>query len=332
MPPVFLDGRGSERVALACRWWVARACPALRRATSIAAPLRSRLQARFFSRAGLVLVCLGLGTTLRASAHQAEEALAELRQREAYLELVDRSAVQFSLEDAGGRRVALADFRGKVVVLNFVQARCRDLCPLHSRLIAAIQQQVNATLMRDQVQFITVATDTEPAADSRPILRGYARAHGLDAYNWTFLLGGDAAPLAGMGVAKAYGLEFTPVSDGQQMHGAVTHVIDPRGQLRARFHGLKVKPLSVTALINTLLYSAAEADHAPAARTGAVSEPAWLRDLGRFPVRVGLGVLMAALGVLGWFAWRRRRVRAGSFGAASPDEMPAGSQQARRLG
>jgi protein SCO1/2 len=188
------------------------------------------------------------------AAHSTEEVLREMQQQVPYMQLTDRAAPGFVLEDANGRKVGLNDLKGSVVVLNFIYTRCTDACPLHMTLIGQVQDQVNTTLMRDHVRFVTIATDTEPPAETAKILRTYGKAHGLDPTNWTILYGGSAEPGAGIAVAKAYGLEFTPTPDGQQMHGVVSHVIDESGVLRARFHGLKFPALTVTSFINTLLY------------------------------------------------------------------------------
>lgn len=206
------------------------------------------------------------------AAHTTRQALEELQQQVPYMQLTDRATPGFALEDADGRKVSLDEFKGSVLVLNFVYTRCTDACPLHMTLIAQIQDQVNATLMRDHVRFVTIATDTEPAAETAATMRAYGKAHGLDSTNWMILHGGSAGPEAGIEVAKAYGLEFTPTPDGQQMHGVVTHVIDANGVLRARFHGLKFPALSVTSFINTLLYPdhhAAGAEAAPGMNAGA---------------------------------------------------------------
>ena len=188
------------------------------------------------------------------AAHSTKDVLRELQQQVPYMQLTDRAAPGFVLEEADGRKVSLGDLKGGVVVLNFTYTRCTDACPLHMTLIGQVQDQVNATLMRDHVRFVTIATDTEPPAETAKTMHTYGKAHGLDPANWTILHGGSAQPGAGIVVAKAYGLEFTPTPDGQQMHGVVTHVIDANGVLRARFHGLKFPALSVTSFINTLLY------------------------------------------------------------------------------
>jgi protein SCO1/2 len=178
---------------------------------------------------------------------QREEAL---RYREKYLELTDRIAPAFALENADERTIRLEDFRGKVVILNFVFATCADVCPLHSDLIADIQRKMSA--LRDKVQFITVTT--HPEIDTAEILKPYGEVHGLDARNWMFLTSGPERPTETRELAESYGLKFTPVGNGQFVHGVVTHVIDQKGTLRARYHGLRFNLMNlvvhVTALIN----------------------------------------------------------------------------------
>ena len=82
-----------------------------------------------------------------AWAHSLQELEAKLLEKERYMVVEDAPFPDFSLQDAAGRRVTLADFRGTVVVLNFIYARCPDECPLHSELIAEVQAAVNRTPM-----------------------------------------------------------------------------------------------------------------------------------------------------------------------------------------
>ncbi len=256
-----------------------------------------------------LLLSVGLLVVFSVRAHSPEEVLRELREKEPYLQLADREAAGVALEDPDGRKVALADFRGKVVILTIIYARCTDVCPLHSELIARIQGQVNATPMHEQVQFITVATDTEDGAATAQLLRAHGKAHGLDPANWMFPYRGAGTPEAGIQLAKAYGLEFTQAAESVQMHGVVTHVIDQEGILRARFHGLKVQPLRVTTFVNTLLYS----DHHGAGATADVTPPIAARAPepgspwpGEIFVQTVLGASFAFLGI-GWLAMRRCR-------------------------
>jgi len=203
-------------------------------------------------RLGATLLGLALMSTVRspASAHSLEELEQELLQRETYVEIVEQPAPDFTLQDADGRAVGLADFRGKAVVLWFIYASCPDFCPLQSEKIAEIQEMANGTPMRDLVQFIAVTTD--PERDTPDVLKQYGPAHGLDSVNWVFLTGGPARPAATRELAERYGLKFTLTEEGYQMHGVVTHLIDKSGSLRGRYHGLKFEPVNFIVHLNAL--------------------------------------------------------------------------------
>jgi protein SCO1/2 len=189
---------------------------------------------------------LALAAALPAptSAHSLKDLEDQLTAREPYIQVVNRPAPDFALQDADGHATSLRDLRGKVVVLYFIYASCPDVCPLLSEKIAGIQQQIDTTPMRDIVKFVAITTD--------PVRGGYGPAHGFDPVNWRFLTSGADHPTATRELAKAYGLEFTPMGDGTLMHGLVTHVIDKSGNLRARFHGLKFKNISLILYVNAL--------------------------------------------------------------------------------
>ena len=174
--------------------------------------------------------------------------------RENYFQPLDRSAPDFTLQDADRRTVRLADYRDKVAVLFFIYNRCPDVCPLHAQRISEVQEMVNQTPMKNQVQFISVTTD--PQNDTPAVLRDYGPAHGLDPSNWIFLTSGPDRPAMTRELAERYGHTFTKTEDGYQLHGVVTHVIDREGKWRGNFYGLKFDPanlvLLVTALVNNV--------------------------------------------------------------------------------
>lgn len=173
-----------------------------------------------------------------------------LGKQEFYVQLTNRPAPDFSLQDADGRQVRFSDFRGRVVILNFIYASCKEACPLHSNVIASIQSMVNSGPLRDAVQFISITTD--PERDTPEVLRAYGPAHGLDTTNWTFLTSGPAKPTETRELGERYGLKFSRTADGDFIHGVVTHVIDESGVLRARFHGLKFDPANLVAYVSGL--------------------------------------------------------------------------------
>ncbi len=77
---------------------------------------------------GLAVAAMLAGSPA-ALAHSMEELEGELFEREGYFQpLEGRAAPAFTLRDAAGREVSLADFRGKAVVLHFIYASCPDAC------------------------------------------------------------------------------------------------------------------------------------------------------------------------------------------------------------
>lgn len=187
-----------------------------------------------------------------ALSHSLDYVEQQLMAKEDYFQPVDSDAPEFSLEDAGGNPVEMADLRGKVVILNFIYTNCGDFCPLHTELLAALQAMINSTPMRDRVRFVTITTD--PSRDTGGVLAEYSKAHGADLGNWLFLTTRPGQPEdTTRTLAKGYGLEFTQTEDGEQMHGVVTHIIDQDGRLKARFHGVKVQPLSIVTFVNALV-------------------------------------------------------------------------------
>jgi protein SCO1/2 len=221
--------------------------------TATIEPSRSRNLCSSFALLGLTILACLLAAVLAplASAHSLKELEDQLLDREKYFQPVDIAAPEFTLVDAGGRTVSFADFRGKVVVLNFIYTNCPDVCPLHAEKIAGIQSLINHTPMRDLVAFVTITTD--PKRDHGPVLNDYGKAHGLDPANWVSLTAGpDQSEDTTRKLAKAYGLEFTPGGDGVMVHGVVTHVIDQHGRMLARFHRLDFDPTNFILFVNAL--------------------------------------------------------------------------------
>lgn len=198
---------------------------------------------------GVVLAVIA-GAVAPAAAHSLDELEGKLNKREKYLQVVQESAPGFALKDAQGREVALADFRGKVVVLNFIYTNCPDVCPLHSERLAEIQKMIDPTPMRDIVQFISITTD--PVNDTPEVMKAYGSAHGLDPVNWVFLTSGPSQGAATREIAERYGLKFTRVKDDYLLHALVTFLIDKSGKLRAKYHGLKFKPVNFIMHVNAL--------------------------------------------------------------------------------
>jgi cytochrome oxidase Cu insertion factor (SCO1/SenC/PrrC family) len=78
----------------------------------------------------------------------------------------------FALTDPAGRRVALDDFRGKLVLLYFGFATCPDVCPTDLATIGQALRELGAAADGVQPLFVTL----DPQRDTPEILREYAAA------------------------------------------------------------------------------------------------------------------------------------------------------------
>ena len=100
-------------------------------------------------------------------------------------------APAFKLTDHLERPVSSDEFRGKVVVANFVYTKCPDICPLLSLRMQALQERLREEkLLGTRVQLVSFTTD--PARDTPAVLRGYAERHRADPSAWRFLTGPEA--------------------------------------------------------------------------------------------------------------------------------------------
>jgi protein SCO1/2 len=118
--------------------------------------------------------------------HPGENIDAYMKAQEKNFEVIDLpNAPPFELIDTNGNTVLLSDFGNKVVVLNFISTHCPNVCPQHAAVIADIQQKINITPLRDDVQFITITVD--PTNDTQNVMKNYGQMYSLKATNWLFL-------------------------------------------------------------------------------------------------------------------------------------------------
>ena len=138
--------------------------------------------------------------------------------------VIGRAAPDFTLTDQQGRRVRLAELRGRLILLNFIYTNCADVCPVTTAMLTRVQRELIARgwWARDVV-FLTVTTD--PARDTVSVLATYAKRYRADARGWHFLTG-DAPSLRR--VYRAYGISVRPTGAAQE-HDLPTFVIDRRG-------------------------------------------------------------------------------------------------------
>jgi cytochrome oxidase Cu insertion factor (SCO1/SenC/PrrC family) len=138
-----------------------------------------------------------------------------------------RRAPGFALTDQRGARVSLASFRGRVVVLNFFDDRCTDLCPVVS------QELVDAShdLGRAAGDVAFVAVNVNAAHEAVHWVRSFSTENGLDRLPHWYFLTGTTAQLEG--VWRDYQIEVQLASNGNVLHTSPMYFLDARGTERA---------------------------------------------------------------------------------------------------
>jgi protein SCO1/2 len=154
----------------------------------------------------------------------------------------------FRLADPEGKPRSIADFRGKVVIVNFGYTHCPDVCPMTLSDFASAMKRLGADASRVQLLFVTV----DPQRDTAELLKQY-----VPAFNPTFIgLRGDERTTEKVTrdfriYAKrdeGKGAEYTV------QHSAQSFVFDREGKLRLVI-GYGLEPEKIAADLRVLLNS-----------------------------------------------------------------------------
>jgi protein SCO1/2 len=149
-------------------------------------------------------------------------------------------APPFALVDQDGRPLALADLRGRLVVLDFVFTSCPGPCPILTGMHVELQRSL-APELRARTRFVSITLD--PERDRPEALRAYALARGADLSDWSFLTG---SPEAVRAVVESYGVGTTRGPDGEIEHVVATFLIDAEGRIAERWLGLEHEPAELS--------------------------------------------------------------------------------------
>ena len=146
----------------------------------------------------------------------------------------------FTLSDPEGRRVSLADFKGKLVLLYFGFATCPDVCPTDLALIAQALRQVGT----EEVQPLFVTLD--PERDSPEQMGNYIAAFGGD------LIGLTGSTPEIVKATQTFGVAFARVDlaggNYTMDHSATVFALDSDANIVAVF----TPPLNAAALTRDL--------------------------------------------------------------------------------
>ncbi len=140
------------------------------------------------------------------------------------------AAPNFRLTDQTGREVSLDQYRGKVVLLAFVDAECQTICPLTTQ--AMLDAKAALGRAGSQVQLLGVNANWK--SNQVEDVLTYTQLHGLSG-RWQFLTGTESQLQR---VWKHYGVDekaYVAKNDNEIDHVAAMYLIDPEGRRREVF-------------------------------------------------------------------------------------------------
>ena len=176
-----------------------------------------------------------------------EQTLAKSSTSEAMVEIGQR-VPDFTLIDQNRRRVALAEFAGKVVVVDFVYTRCPlpNFCFRLSSNFAQIQKRFAHQMGHDLI-LLTVTLDA--VHDHPEELTQYASIWKANPEAWHFLTGSgpEVKKVTGM-----FGVGYWP-DEGTMIHSLHTAVINRQGELVANLEGNTFTAKQLGDLVETVL-------------------------------------------------------------------------------
>ena len=132
----------------------------------------------------------------------------------AQLEKHYSSVPNFSLVERSGKKITLADLRGRIWIADFIYTNCADTCPLQTADMAKLQER---WVHESDVELVSFSVD--PGRDTPRVLAKYADRFKADPKRWLFLTG-EREEIARL-VEDGFRLAVAPATRGN--HEIIIH-------------------------------------------------------------------------------------------------------------
>lgn len=157
----------------------------------------------------------------------------------------------FTFTERSGRKVSLADLKGKIWVAQFFYTHCTDICPLTVPQMGLLHlEYLNDPEFPSAVRFVSITVD--PERDTSEVLRKYAERFSADPDLWLFLTGDKAATvrLAQQGFKLGIGEETNPPEvakktgeEKELFHSNRLVLVDRTAQIRGYYSGIDAEAM-----------------------------------------------------------------------------------------
>ncbi|MBT8062187.1 MAG: SCO family protein [Xanthomonadales bacterium] len=138
-----------------------------------------------------------------------------------------------ALTNSDGRRVSLADYRGKPVLISMIFTSCHHVCPTTTKRLAEAVRTAREALGEEAFSVLSIGFDT--ANDTPSAMRGFARQQSVNESGWDFL---SATPEVIRALAESLGFVYYPSPRGFD-HLTQVSVFDKDGVLYRQVYGMQ---------------------------------------------------------------------------------------------
>jgi protein SCO1 len=165
---------------------------------------------------------------------------------------VGRQLGEFELLDPNHRRIALADYRGKPLVVSFVYTACSQACPVTTQALAKTVKAARGALGPNRFNVLTIGFD-QPS-DSPEAMGAFARQSGIRDPGWSFL-SADAATMRA--ITRAFGFTWYATPKGFD-HISQVSIVDGGGRVYRQLYGEAFEPRVLVEPLRQLLSGQAD--------------------------------------------------------------------------
>ncbi|WP_407333933.1 SCO family protein [Enterovibrio sp. 27052020O] len=134
-----------------------------------------------------------------------------------------------SFTDQTGEAVSIGDFRGQIVLINFMYTTCGTVCPMQTQYMKSIHQEMPEEIRRD---FVMLSVSLLPEEETPNVLSDYTRKMNIDSENWRFLTG---LPSVVTKAAEMFGIKTQRSENNVLEHTATFFLLDGNGVIIQRY-------------------------------------------------------------------------------------------------
>lgn len=189
-------------------------------------------------------ICLAIGLAAPAIADERTEAALQLSQG-----AIGGAVPDLTFHDAEGKRIALADLRGKPLLISLIYTGCTSVCPTIIESLGPAITAAEDVLGAGSFNVLTIGFDTRNDTPAR--MRSFARARGAGGDNWRFV-GSDKETMDRL--SSTVGFSIFPSAGGFD-HMAQVTVLDKTGTIYSQVYGSIFEPPAIVEPLKGLILS-----------------------------------------------------------------------------